>query len=237
MNDVIGIIAAIPEEMSAIKNKMKEIKEVIYYNLKFYEGKISNTKCVLVKCGVGKVNAARTTQIMIDKFKINYIVNLGSAGSINDNIEYGDIVIGKYVLQHDFDITAFGHEKGYINSNIGIKLESNKKLIKRCEYVIQNMKKDEYKCVVGTIATGDIFCTSIKMKNKIREKFEADCVEMEGAAIGQVCYLSNIPFVIIRSISDTPNGNNEIDFNTYLKMAASRCATFIEDLMKAGANI
>lgn len=228
----VGIIAAVTEEMEAIKLKMNNVKEVNIFNLKFFEGKIGKQKIVLVKCGVGKVNAARTTQIMIDKFDIEYIINIGSAGSINDKIKYGDIVIGKYVLQHDFDITAFGHEKGYI-SNIGIKLESNKKLIKRCEYVIRNTKSDEYKCVVGTIATGDIFCTSKKMKDKIRSKFDADCVEMEGAAIAQVAYLSDIPFVIIRSISDTPNGENQIDFNKYLKMAANRCSIFIENLLNA----
>ena len=200
--------------------------------LKFFEGKIKNQKIILVKCGVGKVNAARTTQIMIDKFDIDYIINIGSAGSINDDVEYGDIVIGKYVLQHDFDITAFGHEKGYI-SNIGVKLESNTKLIKRCEYVIKNMKENNYKCVIGTIATGDIFCTSRKMKDKIRTKFDADCVEMEGAAIAQTAYLSDTPFIIIRSISDSPNEENQIDFNKYLKMAADRCAIFIENLMNA----
>ena len=144
MGKYVGIIAAMPEEMEAIKSKMINTKEVDIFNLKFFEGKIKNQKIILVKCGVGKVNAARTTQIMIDKFDIDYIINIGSAGSINDDVEYGDIVIGKYVLQHDFDITAFGHEKGYI-SNIGVKLESNTKLIKRCEYVIKNMKENNYK--------------------------------------------------------------------------------------------
>ena len=248
MGKYVGIIAAMPEEMEAIKSKMINTKEVDIFNLKFFEGKIKNQEiyelnfvkckikdkiCVLVKSGVGKVNAARTTQIMIDKFDIDYIINIGSAGSINDDVEYGDIVIGKYVLQHDFDITAFGHEKGYI-SNIGVKLESNTKLIKRCEYVIKNMKENNYKCVIGTIATGDIFCTSRKMKDKIRTKFDADCVEMEGAAIAQTAYLSDTPFIIIRSISDSPNEENQIDFNKYLKMAADRCAIFIENLM--GAN-
>ena len=230
MGKYVGIIAAMPEEMEAIKMKMSNLKEKDILNLKFFDGKIGNQKIILVKSGVGKVNAARTTQIMIDKFDIDYIINIGSAGSINDEIKYGDIVIGKFVLQHDFDITAFGHEKGYI-SNIGVKLESNTKLIKRCEYVIKNMKEDSYKCVVGTIATGDIFCTSKKMKDKIRTKFNADCVEMEGAAIAQVAYLSNTPFIIIRSISDSPNEENQIDFNKYLKMAADRCAIFIENLM------
>lgn len=232
MGKYIGIIAAMPEEMEAIKSKMINTKEIDILNLKFWEGKIKNQKIILVKCGIGKVNAARTTQIMIDKFDIDYIINVGSAGTINDEVEYGDIVIGKYVLQHDFDITAFGHEKGYI-SNIGVKLESNTKLIKRCEYVIKNMKVNEYKCIIGTIATGDIFCTSRKMKEKIRTKFNADCVEMEGAAIAQTAYLSNTPFIIIRSISDSPNEKNQIDFNQYLKMAADRCAIFIEDLMSA----
>ena len=232
MEKCIGIIAAVSEEMEAIKLKMNNIKEINIFNLKFFDGKIGKQKVILVKCGVGKVNAARTTQIMIDKFEIEYIINIGSAGSINDEIKYGDIIIGKYVLQHDFDITAFGHEKGYI-SNIGVKLESNKKLIKRCEYVIKNMKNLEYRCIVGTIATGDIFCTSKKMKDKIRTKFDADCVEMEGAAIAQVAYLSDIPFIIIRSISDTPNEENQIDFNKYLKMAADRCAVFIEKLLNA----
>ena len=227
------IIAIKKEKKEKIKNKMLNIKEIDIFNLKFFEGKIKNKKIILVKCGVGKVNASRTTQIMIDKFDIDYIINIGSAGSINDDVEYGDIVIGKYVLQHDFDITAFGHEKGYI-SNIGVKLESNTKLIKRCEYVIKNMKENDYKCVVGTIATGDIFCTSRKMKEKIRTKFDADCVEMEGAAIAQTAYLSDTPFIIIRSISDSPNEENQIDFNKYLKMAADRCAIFIENLL--GAN-
>ena len=97
MSKYVGIIAAMPEEMDAIKLKMKNIKEIDIFNLKFYEGKIENQKIVLVKCGVGKVNAARTTQIMIDKFDMDYIINIGSAGSINDDVDYGDIVIGKYV--------------------------------------------------------------------------------------------------------------------------------------------
>lgn len=229
---MIGIIAAMQEEMNAIKNVMDNIKEIKIFGLEFYEGAIQNKKCILVKCGIGKVNAARTTQILIDKFDVEYIINVGSAGSINDDVNYGDIVIGKYVVQHDFDITAFGHEKGYISSNLGIKLESDEILIKSCEEAIEKIDKDKFNIIVGTIATGDIFCTSPKMKEKIRQKFNADCVEMEGAAIAQVCILDEKPFIIIRSISDSPNGKNEVDFNEYLNMASSRCASFIKELMK-----
>lgn len=229
---MIGIIAAMQEEMNAIKNIMQNCEIIKILGLEFYKGNIQNKECILVKCGVGKVNAARTTQILIDKFDIEYIINIGSAGSVNDNVNYGDIVIGQYVVQHDFDITAFGHEKGYISSNLGIKLESDNSLISNCEKAIEKIDNSNFKIVVGTIATGDIFCTSVKMKEKIRQKFEADCVEMEGAAIAQVCVLDEKPFIIIRSISDSPNGNNEVDFNEYLEMASNRCAGFIEELMK-----
>jgi len=226
----VGIIAAMNEEAKAIKNVMKNIKSNNIFDLNFYEGKIGKVDCVLVKCGVGKVNAARTTQILIDKYDLDYIINVGSAGSIKDNINYGDVVIGKYVVQHDFDITAFGHEKGYI-SNIGTKLEGDKKLIKRCEYAIKQLEKNEYNIIIGTIATGDIFCTSVKMKEKIKEKFNADCVEMEGAAIAQVCYLSKTPFIVIRSISDSPNEKNHMEFNEYLEMVSNRCAEFINKML------
>lgn len=231
MGKKVAIIAAVPEEARAVQNVMKNRKQTTIFDLTIDEGKIGSQECVLVKCGVGKVNAARTTQILIDKFDLEYIINVGSAGGIKEEVHYGDIVIGKYVLQHDFDVTAFGHEKGYI-SNIGVKLESDKKLIKRCEYAIQQIMDTEYKIIVGTIATGDIFCTSEKMKEKIKQKFDADCVEMEGAAIAQVCFLAKIPFIIIRSISDTPNEKNHIDFNQYLEMASKRCANFIEKILK-----
>lgn len=227
----VGIIAAVTEEVEAIKQRVKNIKESTLLGLNIIEGRLGKSEVILVKCGVGKVNAARTTQILIDKFDIEYIINIGSAGSINDEVEYGDIVIGKYLVQHDFDITAFGHEKGYI-SNIGVKLESDKKLVKRCEYAIKQNIDDTYKIIVGTIATGDIFCTSIKMKEKIRQKFNADCVEMEGAAIAQTCFLSGIPYIVIRSISDSPNEKNHLEFNEYLELASKRCADFIEILQK-----
>ena len=231
MEKRIGIIAAMKQEMQAIQNIMEEVTVKTIHGIECYEGKIGSSKAVLVKCGVGKVNAARTTQILIDHYEIQYMINVGSAGSIHDEVHYGDIVIGKYLVQHDFDITAFGHKKGYI-SNIGVKIESDQALIQKCEKAIANIINPSYNITIGTIATGDIFCTSIKMKNKIREKFEADCVEMEGAAIAQVCYLSKVPFVIIRSISDSPNGNNEIDFNQYLERASKRCADFIQVLEK-----
>lgn len=225
-----AIIAAMKEEMQEIKKIMTEIKENQIYELEFFEGKINNTEVVLVEAGVGKVNAARTTQILIDNFEVEAIINVGSAGAANDELDIGDIVIGKKVVQHDFDITAFGHPKGFI-SNVGECVESDNKLIEKMEETILGLQNEDFKIKVGTIASGDIFCTEIKMKEKIRNKFDADAIEMEGAAIAQVCKLDNIPFIIVRSISDSPNGKNNITFDQFLEKASRRCALIIEKFL------
>ena len=217
----IAIITAMDEELEAIKNKFKEVEKKELRELIYYEGEASKKEYILVKCGVGKVNAARVTQILIDNFDIEYIMNVGIAGSLNDELEIGDIVIGGKLVQHDFDITAFGHEKGYI-TDTGRFFKSDEKLIKR-------YKKDnnEYNIIVGIIASGDIFCNQVAMKEKIRSKFGADCVEMEGAAIAQVATLNKIPIIVIRSISDKPNGRNHIDIEKFVNMASKRCADLV----------
>ena len=226
----IGIIAAEQEEFEAILNiaKVEERKEI--YELNFVKCKIKDKICVLVKSGVGKVNAARATQILIDNFKPDYIVNVGVAGGLNPMLSIGDIVIGETLVQHDFDITAFGHAKGYI-PGVGEKIYADD-LVKKIEEAIGNQEEKVYKYEKGVIASGDIFCTAIPMRDKIYAKFNAECVEMEGAAIGQVCSLCNVPFVVIRSISDTPNGENEVTYEKFIKLASERCANILKDFVK-----
>lgn len=225
-----GIIAAMKEEMQEIKKIMQEIEEIKIRELIFFKGKINNNNVILVEAGIGKVNAARVTQLMIDKFEIEKIINVGSAGSANNELEIGDIVIGKRLVQHDFDITAFGHPKGFI-TNIGQYVESDSELISKMEQTILKLSQNEFKIKIGTIASGDIFCTEPKMKEKIRTKFNADAIEMEGAAIAQVCKLNEIPFIVIRSISDNPNGKNEITFDQFLEKASKRCAEIINKFL------
>ena len=226
-----GIIAAMQEEMQEIKNIMTEIEEEKIHELTFIKGKINDKKIVLVEAGIGKVNAARVTQILLDNYKIDAVINVGVAGCANDELNIGDIVIGEKLVQHDFDITAFGHPKGYI-SNVGQFVESNKQLLNKMEQTIEKMKDQFFKIKIGVIASGDIFCTETKMKEKIRTKFNADAIEMEGAAIAQVCKLNNIPFIIIRSISDNPNGENVVTYEEFLEMATKRCAHIIEEYLK-----
>ena len=227
----IGIIVAMEEELESILDIMDNIEEKEIYGLTFKTGQIEKNKIVVVKCGVGKVNAARVTQILIDTFNVKSVINVGAAGALNPFLNIGDIVIGEKLIQHDFDITAFDHDKGYI-TGVGDYIYSDSKLIEKFENAANNLKEKDYKIKKGIIATGDIFCTDIEMKNKIYSKFDADCVEMEGAAIAQVCYLDKIPFIVIRSISDSPNGNNEIDFDKFVELASKRCANILREFLK-----
>ena len=151
-----GIIAAMQEEMQEIQKIMDNVKETKIYDLNFIIGEISNYKVVLVEAGVGKVNAARTTQILIDNFEVDAIINVGSAAASNEKLNIGDIVIANKLVQHDFDITAFGHPKGYI-SNVGQYLESDKELVINIEKAIKKIDNNKFKAIIGTIIALIVF--------------------------------------------------------------------------------
>lgn len=227
----IGIIVAMQEELEEVLKIMSDIEEKEIYGISFVDGKIEKEKVVVVKSGVGKVNAARTTQILIDKLDVTKVINVGSAGALNPSLNIGDIVIANKLIQHDFDITAFNHKKGYI-TGVGDYIYCDENLINKLKKAENKLGNKAYNIKTGTIASGDIFCTEINMKNKIYSKFNADCVEMEGAAIAQVCYLDKIPFIVIRSISDSPNGNNAIVFDEFVKLASKRCASILKEFFK-----
>ena len=187
----IGIVVAMDEEREEILELMTNVQVKQIYNLRFLTGKINNRDCILIKSGVGKVNAARTTQVLLDNFEVEFVINAGAAGAVNYLLNIGDIVIAKHVVQHDFDITAFGHSKGYI-TGVGDKVQCDLGLVSAFENMLKNMPELSYNIKLGIVASGDIFCTSIDMKNKINSKFNADVVDMECAAVGQVCYLDDI---------------------------------------------
>lgn len=223
----IGIIVAMSEEKEPIKRIMKNIEVIVKFNLKFEKGNIENKNCILVESGVGKVNAARTTQILIDEFGVDKILNVGAAGAITNSMNIGDILIAEHVVQHDFDITAFGHKKGYI-SNVGDIINCDKQLLDEFKVLLKE-NIIAYNTKMGIVASGDIFCTEEKMKNKINTKFNADVVDMECASIAQVAYLDDIPFISIRCISDIPNGDNASTFDENLELASNRCADIIKE--------
>lgn len=227
----IGIIVATDEELIEIKNIMDTFEERDIYELTFVKGKINGKKVIVVKCGIGKVNAARTTQILIDNFKISKVINIGAAGGINPELKIQDIVIGEKIVQYDFDTTSAGdYEKGEIQG-IGKFIRSDYELINICKKVLEKRVDNSINVVIGTIATADTFCSDPEIAKNVREEFGAECVEMEGAAIAQVCYLDRVPFLVIRGISDTPNGHNEMDYYTYCHIAAKHAAEFLQELL------
>ena len=217
----VGIIFAMEEELEELLKYLKIEKEYTIFDLSFYEGIINGVYCVMVRSGAGKVNAARATQILIDNIKVDYIFNIGVAGGISKSLKVGDIVIGEKLVQHDFDITAFNHDKGYI-PEIGVYIQTDDYLFRLANNVLKS--DDKINVVSGVISSGDIFCTEVKMGQKINSKFNALCVEMEGASIAQICYLNHIPFLVLRSISDTPNNDNVITYEEFLKYSSKNIA-------------
>lgn len=222
----VGIIFAMKEELDALKDYLEITNEYEIFELKFYEGIINNIKCILVESGVGKVNAARTTQILIDNMDVDCIFNIGVAGGLDQNLNILDVVIADKLVQHDFDITAFNHEKGYI-PNVG-------KFINCDEYLLNIATKvnPDNTIKIGTIASGDIFCTDINMSTKINKKFNALAVEMEGASIAQVCFLNHIPFLVIRSISDIPGKNNTMVYEEFLTESSKKVASIMKKILE-----
>lgn len=226
--EYIGIIAAEDKEIEAILNLMTNVSNEKIYNVELYKGNIKGISCLIAKAGVGKVNAARTAQIIIDKFDVSSIINIGAAGSTDEALKIGDIVISTGLVQHDFDVTAFGRERGFV-PDVGKIFDADKKLIDLCEKAI-NLCGNNYRS--GIIATGDRFVNNRDEKLKINKEFNAVCVEMEGASIAQVCKLSDIPFVVIRSISDELSGEACVEFENFLETASKKCADAIYNVIE-----
>ena len=212
----LGIIFALKEELDETKKIFSNIVVHIVYDLKIYECRKDNIICFLVESGMGKVNAARSTQILIDTMEVDSILNVGVAGSISKDINKCDIVVADKLVQHDFDLRPLGYDKGEIH-NVGKYMNCDKRLVDIAKTI-----KIDTNIKVGVISSGDIFVTDEEMGAKINNNFGALCVEMEGAAVAQVCSLCNIPFLVVRSISDSPyEKNNNITFEEFLKISSN----------------
>lgn len=191
---------------------------------------------VAVKSGIGKVNAARCTQIMIDNFHPDYIINSGIAGGIDASLSVGDIIIGEELVQHDFDVTAFGHAKGYLctgeRDDVPTVFHSDKKLV----YLLESSAKEaggSGKVRTGRIASGDIFVADRTLKESISHEFKAAAAEMEGAAIAQTAAYADIPFVVLRVISDQADGEAAESFETFEKQTAELSSAVIQNLINS----
>lgn len=219
---MIGIIVAEEKELIEVKKIMNNKHEKNIYEKTFYIGSIEEKEVVLIKSNVGKVNSARVTQILIDNFNIELVVNAGTAGSVDNSLEIGDVVVATELVQHDFDTTPFGRKLGEIE-NIGESIKVDENLLKLFDDI--NVRK-------GIIASGDKFIVKRVEKDNIRNIFKAVCIEMEGASIAQVCFLSKIPFLVIRSITDKLDGSSKVDFETFLESSSKRATNILKEVLK-----
>ena len=221
---MIGIIGAVIEEAEAIKKEIKEIKENVINGISFFTGKFNYKDVVFVQSGIGKVNAAITATLLIEKFKVSEVIFSGVAGALDERLKVGDVVIGCDIVQHDVDATAFGYKMGQIPQMKQWAFESDKNLLEK----VQNIS---HKVVLGRILTGDQFVSKKDVKIKLGEDFSALCVDMESGAVAQVCSRLNVKFLIIRSISDSITDESDMEYNSFVKLAAKNSKEILKEII------
>ena len=221
----IGIIGAMDEEIDSLISKMTEKKEEKHLNMIFYIGKLENKKVIIAKCFVGKVNAAICTQVMILKYKVKMIINVGVAGSLCSDFKIGSIAISKNVVEFDLDVSVLGYEIGYVFGLDKVYIECDEKISKKLYEIAQKTKFAK----LGTIASSDKFISSQEESKKIKESFNAIAVDMESASIAHVCFLNNIPFCALRAISD---GTDCMEYRDFLDIAVKKIDVIILEFLK-----
>lgn len=211
---MLGIIGAMEEETEQFYEMMSDVTVTIAAGMKFRQGKMNGKDVVIVRSGIGKVNAAVCSQILVDRYHVDAIINTGIAGSLKNEINIGDIVLSTDALQHDVDAAAFGYEPGHIPQMGKKEFKADDRLIEIGLACCRKVNPD-IQTFTGRIVTGDQFIGDDDKKKWLRETFEGSCTEMEGAAIAQVAYLNQIPFLIVRAISDKADGSVVMDYNTF----------------------
>lgn len=228
---MLGIIGAMEVEVAALKQDMQDTKVIEKAGMQFYQGKIFDKDVVVVKSGIGKVNAGICTQILADIFQVDAVINTGVAGSLNNDIDICDIVISKEAQQHDMDVTALGYDKGVIPDMETSVFLADKKLMKLAKDSAEEIELN-VNIFEGKVVSGDQFIGTSDAKTHLRETFYGDCAEMEGAAIAHAASLNNIPFLIIRAISDKADGGAEMDFPTFEKKAAENSIKLMNKMIE-----
>lgn len=227
----LGIIGAMEEEISFLRDKMEIVTTKNIIGLTYYIGRYAGNNVILVKSGIGKVNAAVCTQVMIDHFGVDYVINTGVAGALSPELHIGDILISIDAVQHDMDTTAFGDPVGTIPRMAESYFPADEALIRLAMEAAAEINEG-YTILEGRVASGDQFISTKEQKEKIRHNVKGDCAEMEGAAIAHACYLNRIPYLIIRAISDDANEQAEMSFDEFCVMAAKRSSALVEKMME-----
>lgn len=227
----IGIIGAMDEEIALYIEAMGNTTSTTKAGITYYEGTLEGQTIVLCKSGVGKVNAAVCTQILIDQFQVEKIIFTGVAGAVGPELNIGDIVVSTDCVQHDIDVTALGFASGQIPFTDVWVWEADKQLVELAVKAGQAIT-DDISVVTGRILSGDQFVASRDKVKWLHEQFAAACTEMEGASVGQVCSMNGIPFVVVRSMSDKADGSAHVNFLEFTKLASHRSYLMVTELLK-----
>ena len=226
----LGIIGAMREEVETLVEKLEDAAQQVHAWSTYYEGKLDGLDVVVVQCGVGKVNAAMCAQILCSVYGVTHLVNTGIAGSLNADLDIGDLVVSRDAMYHDFDCNAFGYPSGKVPGMDVIAFPADAVLVDRAFAAAERVNPGHTK--VGRVASGDQFVASKELKEKIISVTQALCTEMEGAAIAQTAYRNGIPYVILRAISDKADDSADMDYPTFERIAAHRCAAVVMNLAK-----
>ncbi len=229
---MIGIIGAMEVEIELLRDDLQVERTLTKAGMEFYAGQLAGKQVVLVQCGIGKVNAAVCTQILADEFAVDQIIFTGVAGAIDADLDIEDIVVATELVQHDVDVTSFGDYKLGEIPELGQNFAADKQLVQLAETAGEQLAAEEdLKVVTGRILSGDQFISAGDKVKDLQAEFGGYCTEMEGAAVGQVAQLNEIPFVVIRSISDKADAEADISFTEFVKKAADHSYRIVKEIV------
>ncbi|MDR2536522.1 MAG: 5'-methylthioadenosine/S-adenosylhomocysteine nucleosidase [Treponema sp.] len=234
---MIGIIGAMEDEVTLLQSAIVEPQSKTVGGFEFFSGTLEGKKVVLLRCGIGKVNAAVGCALLITGYKPDFIINTGSAGGIDPKLTVGDAIISEGLVYHDVDVTAFHYAPGQLPGMPAV-FSAPEALVKEAEQAVDALKQEEilpgsFNYVRGIIGSGDAFMHQPERIDKVRETFpKIKAVEMEGAAVAQACFLFNVPALIIRALSDIAGTESPVTFNEFLPIASKYSAEIVRRLIK-----
>ncbi len=227
----IGIIGAMELEVEQLKKEMAVKSVVTKAGMDFFEGTLDDVPVVVVRSGIGKVNAALCVQILADVFQVSHVINTGVAGSLNAKLDIGDILISRDALHHDMDTTIFGYQPGEVPQMGFREFRADERMMELAREACEKVNPD-IRVMFGRVVSGDQFISSKEVKERLIALFQGDCAEMEGASIAHGAYLNGLPFVIIRAISDKADDSAEMDYPTFEAAAAKHSGALVKEMIK-----
>lgn len=228
---MLGIIGAMDEEVARMKEQMEDAQVQTWAGMEFYRGRINGKEAVVVRSGIGKVNAAVCAQILADRYEVSAIVNTGIAGSLDRKIDIGDIVLSTDALQHDMDATNFGYPLGQIPRMEVLSFQADRRLLELARTCCKEVNPDIH-VYEGRVVSGDQFVSSQEKKEWLIRNFKGSCTEMEGAAIAQAAYLNGIPFLIIRAISDKADNSATMVYPAFEAQAIAHSVNLMLEMIR-----